>query len=324
MGGKGGPFRLDSGHPIHQISPVDKSKISEEEEAIRRSIAKAALNEKLNQLNLNELEMSKYLKYKTPVTAEINQLRAILDATRAKDKERNWLKQKSQGEIDDTRLVEGLTGDSRIYKLRGKQEQMQGGFQENPKKMSFVVDVSGSMYRFNSQDKRLDRLVQVCIMIMEALEGFQHKFSYEIVGHSGDSPEITFVSWEKPANTIPERLLVVEKMIAHSQYCASGDFTVEATSLAVKRVIQTEADDYFVFVFSDANLARYGISTSVLNRELTQEPKVNSSMIFIASPMNEAERIKNELPPGKAFICLDPQDLPHTFKQILSQSVKED
>lgn len=38
------------------------------------------------------------------------------------------------------------------------------------------------MYRFNGQDKRLDRLLLCTVMIMEALHGFEHKYQYSIVG----------------------------------------------------------------------------------------------------------------------------------------------
>ena len=49
-------------------------------------------------------------------------------------------------------------------------------------------------------------------------------------------------------------------MLAHSQYCMSGDHTVEATAKAMESVIRGEAaDQYNVIVVSDANFARYGI-----------------------------------------------------------------
>jgi hypothetical protein len=102
--------------------------------------------------------------------------------------------------------------------------------------MRFVMDISGSMYRFNSQDKRLDRLLQVTAMIMESLQGFEQKFSYSIVGHSGDSPEIPLVEYDKPPKNAKERLQILEKMSAHSQYCSSGDTTVQATQWAVRTV----------------------------------------------------------------------------------------
>ncbi len=99
------------------------------------------------------------------------------------------------------------------------------------------MDISGSMYRFNSQDKRLDRLLQVTAMIMESLQGFEQKFSYSIVGHSGDSPEIPLVEYDKPPKNAKERLQVLEKMSAHSQYCSSGDTTVQATQWAVSALL---------------------------------------------------------------------------------------
>ena len=33
-----------------------------------------------------------------------------------------------------------------------------------------VVDVSGSMYRFNSYDGRLDRTIEAALMVMEACQ----------------------------------------------------------------------------------------------------------------------------------------------------------
>ena len=50
-----------------------------------------------------------------------------------------------------------------------------GAQQELPKKLRLLVDVSGSMYRFNSYDGRLEREMETCIMAMEALEGYEDK-----------------------------------------------------------------------------------------------------------------------------------------------------
>ena len=43
-----------------------------------------------------------------------------------------------------------------------------------------------SMYRFNGVDGRLDRILQVAVMIMEAFHGYEDKIYYGITGHSGD------------------------------------------------------------------------------------------------------------------------------------------
>ena len=50
-----------------------------------------------------------------------------------------------------------------------------GAPQEQPKKLRLLVDVSGSMYRFNSYDGRLEREMETVIMAMEALEGYEEK-----------------------------------------------------------------------------------------------------------------------------------------------------
>lgn len=40
----------------------------------------------------------------------------------AKGKERQWLKHQSHGDLDDAKLIDGLTGESSIYKRRGEKE----------------------------------------------------------------------------------------------------------------------------------------------------------------------------------------------------------
>ena len=49
--------------------------------------------------------------------------------------------------------------------------------QEKPKRLRLVVDVSGSMYRFNGHDQRLERMLESTLMVMEALEGYGERVS---------------------------------------------------------------------------------------------------------------------------------------------------
>lgn len=51
-----------------------------------------------------------------------------------------------------------------------------GSPQEKPKRLRLLVDVSGSMYRFNGVDGRLERSMEAVCMVMEALESYEHKF----------------------------------------------------------------------------------------------------------------------------------------------------
>ncbi|KAG3117086.1 hypothetical protein PI125_g4103 [Phytophthora idaei] len=161
---------------------------------------------------------------------------------------------------------------------------------------------------------------ETSLMIMESFAGFERELDYCIMGHSGDSPEIPFVEFGAPPKDRKERLQVLQKMVAHTQYCRSGDHTVEAVERGMQRVAALEGDDRFVFVVSDANLERYGIEPRYLGRKLLADPGVQTDALFIASFADEAERIRRELPAGRGHVCLDTSDLPRMFKQIFTSA----
>lgn len=74
-----------------------------------------------------------------------------------------------------------------------------------------------------------------------------------------------------------DRLKIAREMHAHSQYCFSGDNTLEGTLRAINRVsAEEDADERYVIILSDANLDRYGIHPSQLGRVLTSNPKVKA------------------------------------------------
>ena len=128
------------------------------------------------------------------VRREVGQLRVILEGIEAKERERVWLKAQSHGELDDNRLVDGATGERNIFKRRGVPvAPMAGSAQRLPKRLRFVMDVSSSMGRFNGSDRRLDRMAATTVMVMEAFAGLEHKYSYSIAGHSGESHCVLFV-----------------------------------------------------------------------------------------------------------------------------------
>ena len=54
---------------------------------------------------------------------------------------------------------------------------------EKPKRLKLVIDVSGSMYRFNGVDGRLERELEAILMVMEAFSGFESKIRDDIVGY---------------------------------------------------------------------------------------------------------------------------------------------
>ena len=168
------------------------------------------------------------------------------------------------------------------------------------------------------------------------------------MGHSGDSPQIPFVDFGAPPQTRKERLAVLQKMVAHSQFCWSGDHTVEAAEAAVTSV--REGSDYgggggggggdfddgfggagqrprhFVFLLSDANLRRYGIDARDLGRELTRDPAVQGHFVMIASLADEAHRALqvSHCPYMPVYLYLTTQTPQgsHCFSDITSSTLR--
>ena len=193
---------------------------------------------------MNEAELDAYDAVLDSVSKEIVQLRLVLDAAESRQQEREWQKFQLDGELDDARLVDGVAGERHVYRKRGIKQPDIGAPQRLPKRVRFVFDLSGSMYRFNGEDGRLDRSLEAVTMFMEALQGFEHKIVYSIVGHSGDrcvpcpqptpmlfsslldrsdcpagsSECIELVQYGKPPSNKKERFKVLQTMFAHAQY----------------------------------------------------------------------------------------------------------
>lgn len=288
--GKGGPYRLDSGHKVHQLSDAEKDDIPEEVKAAARAMNRKAFEEKLKEIEMSAHDHNIYAQFSNPVKPHVNTLRNILNSLEAKAKERHWQKHQTSGELDDMKLIEGITGEKSIYKMRADMEPEPGQPQEKPKRLTVVADVSGSMYRFNGYDGRLDRTLEAVTMLMESFEGFEHKIQYNIVGHSGESFSIPFIDHKNPPNNDKRRMDTLRMMHAHAQYCWSGDNTLNATKHAVDEIAKEECDEAIVVVLSDANLDRYSIPPKKLTEMLMkQEPKVHAYMIFIGSLGEEAK-----------------------------------
>ena len=47
-------------------------------------------------------------------------------------------------------------------------------------------------------------------MVMEGLHGSEHRVRYEIIGHSGENPHISFVKSDLPPDNEKKRLEVLE------------------------------------------------------------------------------------------------------------------
>jgi MoxR-like ATPase len=255
-----------------------------------------------------------------PIKQEITQMRVVLESAEAKENEREWLGQQLQGDLDDNRLVDSVTGERRVYRKRGTPEKKAGLYQGTPKRLVFAVDVSASMARLNNWDGRLDRMVQATILMMEALSGFNHKFDYAIVGHSGVGPDIPLVEFGNPPTTREEKVDVVNKIFSASRGATTGDSSLLAAQLAIKAVVKEKGDDYLVFLFSDANLGRYGISPAHLTEALTSKKSVQGHAIFLAEAA-AAEWLAKEMPWGRGFVAMDLTALPKILKTAFENAV---
>ncbi|CAK9810181.1 von Willebrand factor A domain-containing protein 8 [Anthophora quadrimaculata] len=321
LGGKGGPYRLDAGHTVHQLSDEEKNAVPEHVKKAAREMGLKAFKQRLREINMSEYDHMLYSQFSNAVQQQVKALRIIIDSLQAKSKERQWCRHQTSGELDDTKLIEGLTGEKTIYRRRAEKEPEFGAPLTKPKRLKLVVDVSGSMYRFNGHDGRLDREMEACIMVMEAFSGYEGKFQYDIVGHSGDDYHIPFVKHTQPPKDNKGRLEVIQTMHAHSQFCLSGDNTLEATQHAITSLATEDADESIVVVFSDANFERYGIRPESFAKILTSNPKVNAYAIFIGSLGNQAFILSKRITGGRAFVCMDLKDIPRILQKIFAASL---
>ena len=167
-----------------------------------------------------------YKELLSSVEPQVKQLQSIFQQAKAKTTERIWIRNRSDGELDDMRLVEGVAGERLVFKKRAKAETksflederrvrsrmenldqcgivrllplstiipvyfhtsllscLKDTFRIWPivsmglfgvrakRRICFVMDCSGSMYRFNSLDGRLNRMLETTCLIFESMEG---------------------------------------------------------------------------------------------------------------------------------------------------------
>ena len=142
--------------------------------------------------------------------------------------------------MDDSKLVDGLSGERLVFKRRGYSDNsladQTNTSDDGPapkKRIQFVVDVSGSMMRFNGMDRRLERMLEASLLIMEALprkgpasteEGAEEDASnnsnnaelaelleYSISGHSGDTADELFVDFPSEEDDGPNMMNQVRR-----------------------------------------------------------------------------------------------------------------
>jgi len=319
LGGRGGPYRLDAGHTVHQVSDEDKAAVPEEVLRAARNMGQKAYKERLQKIKMDPVDAELYEQFSASVQKQVQSLRVILGSLQAKGKERQWMKHQTFGDLDDTKLIEGITGEKNIYRRRAERHPELGTPPEKPKHLRLLVDVSGSMYRFNGYDRRLEREMAAVLLFMEALEGHSSQWRYDIIGHSGETPDLELVNSARPPKDEKQRMDVLLNMHAHSQFCMSGDHTLEATRQSISTLNDLpDIDEAFVIVLSDANLERYGIPASDLAESLTSTENVRASVVFIGSLGDQAVRLSHRLPAGSSYVCMDLEKLPQILQQVFT------
>jgi len=65
-------------------------------------------------------------------------------------------------------------------------------------------------FRFNNYDGRLDREMEAVVLVMEAFQGHEGRIQYDVVGHSGESHDITFIDHKNPPTDNKQRLAIIK------------------------------------------------------------------------------------------------------------------
>eukprot|EP00045_Choanoeca_perplexa_P012171 m.131630 g.131630 ORF g.131630 m.131630 type:complete len:1706 (-) comp15913_c0_seq3:46-5163(-) len=323
LGGKGGPYRIDAGHDVHQLSELEKADVPDEIKEAARSMGEQAFQERLNEIQMTPHESSVYERFFRAVEDEIQQLRQCINSLNSQGSERTWLRHQSAGELDDLKLVDGLSGDSAVFRKRADVPSMWGDT-EPSLHLTVLLDVSASMFRFDGIDSRLQRVLECACLVMEGLSGneAENKIVWNIVGHSGEDDWIPFCTSKEDLNEA-SRLKVLHRMFAHAQFCHAGDTTFQAAQTAIDELAETpDANERVVVLFTDANFARYGISTSQICRVLARQASVRVYLIVLGNDLSGFDSaILNSLPAGKCFSCQDLKTLPRVLTQILQANV---
>ncbi|CAH2270126.1 jg7660 [Pararge aegeria aegeria] len=193
-----------------QLSDAEKDDVPEHVKKAAREMNRKAFEERLKEIKMSEYDAKLYGQFLRAVQPQIGALRGVLAELQAKKKERQWSRHQTSGELDDGKIIEGLTGERSIYRRRTEQEPPPGSPPDKPKRLRLVLDVSGSMYRFNSYDGRLERSMEAVVLLTEALKGYEARIRYDMYAHSGEEHALELVRVDRPPENEKERLQVSE------------------------------------------------------------------------------------------------------------------
>jgi hypothetical protein len=179
------------------------------------------------------------------------------------------------------------------------------------------------MARGDQFDGRLRRMAATGALLVEALHGFDHKFTYRLSLHSGSSADTPLVEAGQPPTSDAERSRVVGALYAHARSARSGDNSLEAAREAIDAASKVDADERLVFLLSDANLGRYDVTPAQLGEVLRSSRHVKAYAVFVAEPL-AAKWLTEQLPFGQGFAVQDVSKLPSVMKEIFTHAAGVD
>ncbi|KAH9038672.1 hypothetical protein EDB83DRAFT_2524497 [Lactarius deliciosus] len=306
-------------------------------------MARKELDARLGELNTTFAGTDSYGALLTAVQAHIAviaHLHDLFEHLAACGEERVRVKRQIDGELNDTCLTKGLTGDAAVYKRRGMAKPELGRPQVKPKRIRFLFGISASMYRFQ-YDGRLQRSLETAVMLMESFNVLSRKdkYAWDMYGHSGDEPEIPLVKVGDSVEEVSERWAVAQKMKYITQYTFSGDSTGSQPLFPRPKAVDEVAafdggttptrrtGDHYTIALTDANFGQYRITGADLGCVMNRHPKVPTALICICEDSETAcstcvggGQVKRYLR-SRAFLVTNSADIPKVFRGFLSTMV---
>jgi len=99
-------------------------------------------------MQMTERDARQYEQLYAAVAGQVGTLRAALAGREARERERSWRRLQTQGELDELMLVDAVAGAANVYKRRLPDPEINAAAARLPKRLQFVLDISGSMYTY--------------------------------------------------------------------------------------------------------------------------------------------------------------------------------
>lgn len=100
-----------------QVPESVKAGLPEHVRKAAREVGLQAWRKRLKEIEMSEYDGEMYERYLAKVQRQVTALRLMLDSLQAKGKERQWMRHQTEGDLDESKLIEGLIGEKSVYKV---------------------------------------------------------------------------------------------------------------------------------------------------------------------------------------------------------------